>query len=150
VRQRGPDGQKTGTGVVCATFDGPARALCAGLRGSRSAVAMLDESHYLRLAHDVFRKLVDGFESIDIDDADLDVAGDVVTITFATGRKCIVNTQRPVRQIWLAGGQRAWHFSFDEASGRWLCDKGSGDELFATVARIVTEAAGVTPRFAAS
>jgi CyaY protein len=108
---------------------------------------MLDEPRYLRLAHEVFRKLVDGFESIDIDDADLDVAGDVVTITFASGRKCIVNTQRPVRQLWLAGGQRAWHFDFDEASGRWLCDKGSGDELFATVARIVTESAGVTPRF---
>ena len=86
---------------------------------------MLDEPRYLRLAHDVFRQLVDGFESIDIDDADLDVAGDVVTIAFATGRKCIVNTQRPVRQIWLAGGQRAWHFSWDEATGRWLDDKGT-------------------------
>jgi len=108
---------------------------------------MLDESRYLRLAHDVFEKLVDGFEEIDVEHADLDVAGDVVTIAFASGQKCIVNTQRPVRQIWLAGGRRAWHFSYDEASSRWLDDKGSGDELFATVARIVHEASGVTPTF---
>lgn len=108
---------------------------------------MLDEQHYLRLAHDVFDKLARAFEDIDVEHADLDVAGDVVTIVFASGKKCIVNTQRPVRQIWLAGGQRAWHFTHDDASGRWLDDKGSGDELFATVARIVHDASGVTPVF---
>lgn len=108
---------------------------------------MLDEPRYLRLAHDLFKKLADGFEDIDVDHADLDVAGDVVTIAFANGQKCIVNTQRPVQQIWLAGGRRAWHFSYDAASEKWLDDKGTGDELFATVARIVTEASGVTPTF---
>ena len=108
---------------------------------------MLDEAHYLRLAHAAFEKLVDGFDDLDAELADLDVAGDVVTIAFASGKKCIVNTQRPVRQLWLAGGQRAWHFSYDEPSARWLDDKGSGDELFSTVARIVHEAAGVTPAF---
>jgi CyaY protein len=108
---------------------------------------MLDEAHYLRLAHDVFEKLVDGFEAIDPEQAELDVAGDVVTIAFASGKKCIVNTQRPVRQLWLAGGQRAWHFSYDEASARWVDDRGAGDELFATVARIVRDATGLTPAF---
>jgi CyaY protein len=108
---------------------------------------MLDEAHYLRLAHAVFEKLVDGFEAIDPEQAELDLAGDVVTIAFASGKKCIVNTQRPVRQLWLAGAQRAWHFSYDEASARWLDDRGAGDELFATVARIVRDATGLTPTF---
>lgn len=108
---------------------------------------MLDEQHYLRLAYEVFEKLANGFEDIDVEQADLDVAGDVVTIAFPSGKKCIVNTQRPVRQLWLAGGQRAWHFSYDDASKQWLDDKGSGDELFATVARIVHDASGVTPVF---
>jgi CyaY protein len=47
-----------------------------------------------------------------------------------------------VRQIWLAGGQAAWHFSFDAASERWLDDKGRG-ELFDVLRRIVSEASGL-------
>ena len=70
-------------------------------------------------------------------------AGDVVTLTFANGKKCVVNTQRPTRQIWLAANARAWHFSYEEASGKWLDDKGQNVELLAQVAAIVKEHANV-------
>jgi len=103
----------------------------------------VDEKQYLLLADSAFKKIVDAFEDIDVDDADVEAAGDVITITYRGGRKCVVNTQRPARQIWLAGGQRAWHFSFDPASGQWLDDKGTGDELFATLERVTRESAGV-------
>lgn len=104
--------------------------------------APMDESRYLKLADETFRRIADAFENVDPDAAECDVAGDVVTITMRGGKKCIVNTQRPVRQIWLAAAARAWHFSWDEAALRWLDDKGRGDELFATVARIVKEGSG--------
>jgi CyaY protein len=93
----------------------------------------MDEHAYERLANHTFRRIEDMFEQLDPDDADIEASGDVLRIQFRGARPVIVNTQRPVRQIWLAGGQRAWHFSYDEAKQAWFDDKGHGDELFATL-----------------
>jgi len=101
----------------------------------------MDEKTYLTLADQTFRRIEDMLEDVDADDVDLDRAGDVVTLTFARGGKCIVNTQRPTRQIWMAAGARAWHFDWDGA--RWIDDKDKTTELFAALARTVKEQAGV-------
>jgi CyaY protein len=103
----------------------------------------MDESTYQALADKAFRSIGDAFEDVDSDLADCEVAGDVVTVTLKGGKRCIVNTQRPTRQIWLAANARAWHFSWDAAGARWMDDKGRGDELFATLSRVVKEGAGV-------
>ena len=55
------------------------------------------------------------------DDLDPDVleassSGDMVTLLAASGQRCVVSTQRAVRQIWVAGKGLGIHFSFDEAS----------------------------------
>jgi CyaY protein len=107
----------------------------------------MDESTYQRLADAAFRAIGDAFEDVDPEVVDCEIAGDVVTLTLRGGKKCIVNTQRPARQIWLAASARAWHFSWDASSARWVDDKGRGDELFATIARIVKEEAGAVVRF---
>lgn len=103
----------------------------------------MDESRYQKLADEAFRKLETMLEDVDADDVDVERAGDVLTLTFRDRKKCVVNTQRPTRQIWLAANARAWHFGYDEATERWLDDKGQGIELFARVAAIVKEHAGV-------
>jgi CyaY protein len=111
------------------------------------ARTMLDEPTYLQLADAAFRRIGDAFENVDPDVVDCESAGDVVTLTLRGGARCVVNTQRPTRQIWLAANARAWHFSWDEAGNRWIDDKGRGDELFATLARIVKEGTGADVRF---
>jgi CyaY protein len=108
---------------------------------------MIDEPRYQHLADAAYRRIADAFEDVDPDAVDCEVAGDVVTLTFAGGKRAIVNTQRPTRQIWLAAGARAWHFSYDEAGDRWMDDKGQGAELFATIVKVVKEIAGVDVRF---
>ena len=45
------------------------------------------------------------------------------------------------RLIWLAASARAWHFDWDGT--KWVDDKDKTTELFAQVARIVKEQAGV-------
>ena len=107
----------------------------------------MDETSYQHLADATFRKIGDAFEDIDAEVVDFESAGDVLTLTFATGKRCIINTQRPTRQIWLAASSRAWHFTYDAATSRWMDDKGRGEELFATIARIVKETAGVDVTF---
>lgn len=106
----------------------------------------MDERRYLDLADAALKRVMAAFDDVELDDADIDSAGDVVTITLRGSKKVVLNTQRPTRQLWLAGAGRAWHFTYDEAGARWLDDKGQGDELFGTIGRLCSEA-GVTARF---
>jgi iron donor protein CyaY len=108
----------------------------------------MDEQRFRLLADQTFRRILDGYEAIDADDADVDTAGNTINVTFGNGARCVVNTQAVTRQIWLAGGQSGWHFSYDEDTQRWLHDKGSGDELFAVLVRLTQQATGQSPRFA--
>lgn len=99
----------------------------------------MDEKRYLELAQRTFRAILDAFDDVDAREADVEQSGDVITITWSDRTRCVVNTQRPARQIWLAGGDRAWHFSWDEGRARWLDDKGSGAELIETIGSIARE-----------
>lgn len=97
----------------------------------------MDESTYYRHAKTAFTKVEDALDALEEGAVDFERSGDVLTIVFSNGKKCVLNTQRPTRQLWLAADARAWHFSFDEARGAWLDDKGQGIELFAQLSDIV-------------
>ena len=104
----------------------------------------MDEREFEKRAADAWRKVLDLFEDIDPDEADVEPAGDVIRIDYRGGARVVLNTQRPARQLWLAGGQKAWHFSFDPDKGQWLDDKGRDDELFATLSALTQQAIGKT------
>ena len=108
---------------------------------------MMNESEYMHLVADTFEKIEDALDEVDPSDVDTTSAGDVLTLTLKDGVRCIVNTQRPTRQIWLAARASAWHFDYDAATGRWVDDKGRGDELFATLRKIVQAGAGIDVAF---
>ena len=103
----------------------------------------MDEPEYQKLAEVALHRLEGVFADVDADDVDCERAGDVITLTFKGGKKCVINTQRPTRQIWLAANARAWHFSFDRKVGAWLDDRGQSVELFAMVTKIVKETVGL-------
>ena len=100
----------------------------------------MDEGAYERLAEDTFKRVLDLFQDVDPEDADVEAAGDVIRIDLRGGKRIVINTQRPVRQLWLAGGQSAWHFSHD--GERWLDDKGRG-ELFDILRQLARATSGL-------
>src|SRR5688572_10637290 len=102
----------------------------------------LTESQYLQLVDHTFRRIQDAFEDVDPGDVDVYRAGDVLTLAFRNGIKCVINTQRSVQQVWLAARARAWHFSYDHGAGRWMDDKGRGDELLAVERSVVKQESG--------
>lgn len=108
----------------------------------------MDEQSFRLLADETFRRILDGFDHIDADDADVETAGNTINIKFRNGGRCVINTQAATRQIWLAGGQSGWHFSYDAARKEWLHDKATGDELLATITKITQAAIAQAPRFA--
>ena len=103
----------------------------------------MDDKRFQHMADDVFRAVERAFEDVDAEVVDCETAGDVLTLGFKGGKRCVLNTQRPTHQLWLAANARAWHFSYDESSGNWMDDKGQGAELYATVAAIVKDQAGI-------
>ena len=102
----------------------------------------MDEATYEQLAAAALSAVLDLFDDVDPDDADVESTGDVIRIELARGPRVVLNTQRPARQIWLAGGKHAWHFSSDDAEERWLDDKGRG-ELQGVLKALVAELGGI-------
>jgi CyaY protein len=103
----------------------------------------MDDSSYTVTIGALFKRLVKAVDGLDPDVIEADSTGDMVTITAVrTGEKVIVNTQRAVQQVWVAGKGAGVHFSL-AADGRWLDDKGKGLELEAWVRECVQSASGV-------
>jgi len=103
----------------------------------------MDESRFLLLADQTFDRIEKILEPIDPDVVDYESTGDVLQLSFPNGTKCVINTQRPTRQIWLAAKTAGWHFGYEETSGRWIDERGSGMELFACIAQVIRENAGL-------
>jgi CyaY protein len=83
------------------------------------------------------------------DDFDIDVlrAGNVVTLTFETGHKIIVNTQEAAGEIWVAARSGGFHYRWDEAASQWR-DTRSSEDLRVALGRLVGDETGTTPTLA--
>jgi len=106
----------------------------------------MDESRYNGLVAGLFKRILAAVDQVDPDVLDSVATGDMVTLTSAKGEKVIINTQRAVRQIWVAGKSMGIHFSLGE-DGRWLDDKGKGLELLAWISECVAELTGEPLRY---
>lgn len=103
---------------------------------------MMDEARYNQLVSAVFKRMLAAADALDPDVLEAESTGDMLTLTAPSREKCIVNTQRAVRQIWVAGKGQGIHFTYDDATGTWQDDKGKGLELFSFVADVVRELSG--------
>lgn len=106
-------------------------------------MSLLDETRYGQLVAETFKRLLQAADAADPDALEADSTGDMITFTgVRTGQKCVVNTQRAVRQLWVAGKSQGIHFDWDEGTRLWKDDKGKGLELFAFVTEAVEDASG--------
>ena len=102
---------------------------------------MDDEANFDRAARDELHRLEDAFADVDPDDIEVSVSDGVLRLDLRDGTRIVINSHRAARQIWMAAVASAWHF--DPASdGTWRAAK-SGEELHATLARLVRERIGL-------
>ncbi len=85
----------------------------------------------------------------DATDADIDNqrVGGMITIAFRNGSQLIVNTQKPLRELWLAARSGGYHFRHDGSA--WI-DTKTGAEFFVQLSREASAQAGQPLQFAAS
>ena len=101
----------------------------------------MDEASFDHAAREELRHLEDAFAEVDPDDAELSSSDGVLRIDLRDGTKIVINSHRAARQIWMAAVASAWHFD-PGSDGKWRAAK-NGDELRATLARLVKERIGL-------
>jgi CyaY protein len=105
---------------------------------------MIEEKLYRQLIDQVFHRIDAAFESVDPDLAESTLSQGTLTILYQGKVRFILSPQTPVRQIWAAFKDRAWHFDRDPATGNWMDDRGRGIELFGLVESITLETVAET------
>lgn len=80
-------------------------------------------------------------------DVDLDSqrVGGMITIVFRNASQLVINTQKPLQELWLAARSGGYHFRHDGAA--WV-DTKTGKEFFAQLSREATAQAGQPLDFA--
>jgi CyaY protein len=99
----------------------------------------MDAKEFHKLSAKALEHIDDALGAADLDGLDVQLAGDVLTITFADGGRFVINAHSAAGQVWMAAGTTAWHF--DHEDGKWIARR-TGDELMQTVARVVGERLG--------
>ncbi len=105
---------------------------------------MLNEPDYRALVDETLKRIDAAFESVDPDLAESDYAQGSLVITFMQAHKLILSPQAPLRQLWVAFRDRAWHFAVTDSAGSWLDDRGEGVDLLALITDLTRQNAGVT------
>jgi CyaY protein len=102
----------------------------------------LSESEYEERALPELRALLDAFDALEPEGVEAELASDILTLEFSDGTRYVVNSHRAARQIWMAAEREAWHFDWDAGKNAWITHK-TGDELWATIQRVVENKLGV-------
>jgi len=101
----------------------------------------MDAARFDEIARDELAYIEDQLEDVDPDEVEASSSDGVLTLELRDGVKVVVNSHRAARQIWMAAVASAWHFSYDEADGRWRT--ADSEELRATLAGLIRERIGL-------
>lgn len=99
----------------------------------------MTETEFLTQAGALLTRIEEAVEAAGVE-ADIERKGDgILELEFDNGSKIVVNSQTPMRQIWVAARSGGFHFEMKE--GAWR-DTRSGEALFNTLSKVVSEQSG--------
>ncbi len=101
----------------------------------------MERKQFLQLSDACLQRIAVWLERFDPDEADFATTDGVVTIEFADRTRYVLNRQTAADQMWFAAGARAWHYDWNPARERWLCDK-DGHDLYERISEVVSEKLG--------
>ena len=105
----------------------------------------MSESEFLALAEATLTDIeaaLDRLNDADVLDVECSRSGNVLEIEFIdNGTKIIVNSQAPMREMWVAA--RSGGFHYKRIGDEWVNTR-DGSELFAALSGMASEQAGAT------
>ncbi|MBE3028498.1 iron donor protein CyaY [Janthinobacterium sp. BJB1] len=103
----------------------------------------MSESEFLALAEATLTDIeaaLDRLNDADVLDVECSRSGNVLEIEFIdNGTKIIVNSQAPMREMWVAA--RSGGFHYKRVGNEWINTR-DGSELFAALSSMASEQAG--------
>lgn len=103
----------------------------------------MSESEFLALAEGTLTQIeaaLDRLNDEDVLDVECSRSGNVLEIEFIdNGTKIIVNSQAPMREMWVAA--RSGGFHYKRVGDEWINTR-DGSELFAALSGMASEQAG--------
>ena len=103
----------------------------------------MSESEFLALAEATLTDIeaaLDRLNDADVLDVECSRSGNVLEIEFIdNGTKIIVNSQAPMREMWVAA--RSGGFHYKRVGDEWINTR-DGSELFAALSTMASEQAG--------
>lgn len=105
----------------------------------------MSESEFLQQAEATLSQIEATLEEL-ANTSDLDVectrSGNVLEIEFVeNGTKIIVNSQAPMKELWVAAKSGGFHFK--SQGSKWINSRDGGVELFAALSQMVSQQGGV-------
>lgn len=100
----------------------------------------MDDSQFQELVDDEFVRIEDRIDELELD-ADIDTAGDVLSITLETGGSIILSRQIANHEIWVAAKSGGFHLAW--YGDRWWCAT-TNEDLDTLINRVFTEQAGTS------
>jgi len=97
----------------------------------------MSESQFLRTVEATLAQVETAIDASGI--AECSRSALILTIEFDDGAKIIINSQAPMRQLWLASRIGAQHFCLD--GGQWK-DTRTGQEFFAALSQAASAILG--------
>jgi CyaY protein len=105
----------------------------------------MTESEFMDLAESTLDAIETAFErAADADEVDVECSrsGNVLEIEFVSdGSKIIVNSQAPMKEIWVAA--RSGGFHYKRTGSQWINTR-DGSELFAALSQLVSRQCGTS------
>jgi CyaY protein len=109
--------------------------------------ATLSDSDFHHRAHAALAAIettIDRWLDADVIDIDARRTGGLLDMAFPDGSKIILNTQPPLKELWMASRAAGQHFRW--VDGQWR-DTRDGSEFFAALSQQATAQGGVALRF---
>ena len=101
----------------------------------------MENKEYLKKAEELFQRVEDKLDDYE-DDIDYDHTPDKLILNFEkNGKKVVINTQRAIKEIWLAGNSRAWHFQFLSDQDIWFA-RAEKEEFFTCLTSLLSDNLG--------
>jgi CyaY protein len=101
----------------------------------------MNESEFHQAVDAILARIEAAVEGSDLDS---DLEAGILTLECPDSTRIIVNRQTPNREIWVAARSGGFHFTHRD--GEWR-DTRTGEELFASLARIVEKQSGLRIAF---
>jgi CyaY protein len=119
----------------------------ADTSGETKAISELAFSQMTQAILNGIERQLDDWLQDDVIDIDGTRSGGVLELVFPNQTKIVINTQPPLRELWLASKAGGFHFRC--INGRWV-DTKQGEEFFFVLSKSASQQAGKELIFSAS